>query len=156
MTICCHVATMFKDQYWNPIFKLENHHRNRNVEVPDAIVQDPIFHQLIAEGSLEVIITVAQGNRLEKDPLDGIDASGKRRSALNAENPVDSAPVFAVPAVAASNESVASSADSTASTKPSGKKSSSKSRKAEPAPVETEAKSANVADAADTAEPVEE
>ena len=87
MTICCHVATIFKDQNWNPIYKLENPERNKNVEVPDAITQDPIFHQLIDEGSLEVIITVGQRNRLENEPLAGIDATGKRRPVLQEEKP---------------------------------------------------------------------
>ena len=99
MTICCHVATMFHDRYWNTIYKLTNEKRNINTEVPDAIVQDPIFHQLLAEGSLEVIITVGQSNRLEKDPLAGIDATGKRIPGYNAGNPADSSfsSVFAVP-----------------------------------------------------------
>ena len=126
MTICCHVATMFHDRYWNTIYKLTNEKRNINTEVPDAIVQDPIFHQLLAEGSLEVIITVGQSNRLEKDPLAGIDATGKRIPGYNAGNPADSSSssVFAVP----------SSGESTGSAKVSGKKSSgAKAKKAESA-----------------------
>ena len=126
MTICCHVATMFHDRYWNTIYKLTNEKRNINTEVPDAIVQDPIFHQLLAEGSLEVIITVGQSNRLEKDPLAGIDATGKRIPGYNAGNPADSSSssVFAVPAPG----------ESTGSAKVSGKKSSgTKAKKAESA-----------------------
>ena len=135
MTICCHVATMFHDRYWNTIYKLTNEKRNINTEVPDAIVQDPIFHQLLAEGSLEVIITVGQSNRLEKDPLAGIDATGKRIPGYNAGNPADfsSSSVFAVP----------SSGESTGSAKVSGKKSSgakvkkTESAKADPVVIPT-------------------
>ena len=126
MTICCHVATMFHDRYWNTIYKLTNEKRNINTEVPDAIVQDPIFHQLLAEGSLEVIITVGQSNRLEKDPLAGIDATGKRIPGYNAGNPADSSSssVFAVSAPG----------ESTGSAKACGKKSSgAKAKKAESA-----------------------
>ena len=80
----------------------------------------------LAEGSLEVIITVGQSNRLEKDPLAGIDATGKRIPGYNAGNPADSSSssVFAVP----------SSGESTGSAKVSGKKSSgAKAKKAESA-----------------------
>ena len=47
-------------------------------EAPDAIQEDPLFHLLVQDGSLEAVVSVDRKHELEQDPVQGADPSGKR------------------------------------------------------------------------------
>ena len=48
-------------------------------EAPESIREDPLFQMLVDEGSLEAAATPVRKKQLEADPLEGADASGRRR-----------------------------------------------------------------------------
>lgn len=48
-------------------------------EAPESIREDPLFRMLVSDGSLEAAVPPAEKKQLEADPLEGADASGRRR-----------------------------------------------------------------------------
>ena len=50
------------------------------MEAPEEIREDPLFRQLQADGSLEVMNRVEQKRALELDPSAGVTAEGKKRT----------------------------------------------------------------------------
>ncbi len=50
-------------------------------EAPETIREDPLFQMLINEGSLEAAVTQVRKKELEADPMEGSDASGRKRTA---------------------------------------------------------------------------
>ena len=47
-------------------------------EAPESIKEDPLFRMLVSDGSLEAAVTPERQKQLDADPLEGIDAEGKR------------------------------------------------------------------------------
>ncbi len=78
MLIMSRVCADFYDKRRNLIFSITPATRLTFLEAPAAIQEDPLFKLLIAEGSLEANLTPAVRKELELDPLQGVDASGKK------------------------------------------------------------------------------
>ena len=79
MTILSRVCAQFHDRHGVPVFRVTPAMLHTiQTDVPEAIRQDPLFALLVAEGSLEEVLTASQKKALEKDPVAGTDATGKR------------------------------------------------------------------------------
>ena len=80
MLILSRVCVEFRDHAGMPVFRVNPWERNVLIQAPEAIREDPIFALLEAEGSLDVVKNEKQAKMLEADPIQGADASGKRKS----------------------------------------------------------------------------
>ena len=89
MLILSRVCADFFDRAGNLIFSVHAANRNTFLEAPDRIAEDPLFRMLLNEGSLEANLTAVERRRVENDPANGTDASGKKAAAENAD-PADS------------------------------------------------------------------
>ena len=79
MTILSRVCAQFHDRQGNTLFRVTPAMLHTiQTDVPDAVRQDPLFAMLVAEGALEEVVTASQKKALEKDPVAGTDATGKR------------------------------------------------------------------------------
>ena len=60
---------------------IENHsvtHSFMDEMTPEAIREDPLFQMLLSDGSLEAAVTNVQRKKLEAEPLEGTDATGRK------------------------------------------------------------------------------
>ena len=80
MTIIAHVCAEFVDSRRNPIYKITPAMLGGMQEnVPDAIQEDPLFTMLIADGSLKAVVSADDRKAIEKNPLEGITAEGRKK-----------------------------------------------------------------------------
>ena len=77
MTILSRVCAEFHDLQGNVICTITPANRFKPLEVPDAIARDPLFQLLVADHSLEAVVSAAQMKTLENDPVQGTNAEGK-------------------------------------------------------------------------------
>ena len=77
MTILSRVCAEFHDPQGNVICTIMPANRFKPLEVPDAIARDPLFQLLVADHSLEAVVSAAQMKSLENDPIQGTNAEGK-------------------------------------------------------------------------------
>lgn len=77
MTILSRVCAEFHDPQGNVICTITPANRFKPLEVPDAIARDPLFQLLVADHSLEAVVSAAQMKTLENDPIQGTNAEGK-------------------------------------------------------------------------------
>ncbi len=77
MRIISHVCADFYDSEGAVIFSVTPSDRKSLVEAPEAIRQDPLFALLVADGSIEAVVTDDRKRVLEQDPETGIDETGK-------------------------------------------------------------------------------
>ncbi len=77
MRIISHVCADFYDSEGAVIFSVTPSTRNLYIPAPDAIRQDPLFALLVADGSIEAVVTDDRKRVLEQDPETGIDETGK-------------------------------------------------------------------------------
>ncbi len=91
MLMMSRVCALFRDRQGNTLFEVTPTTRNCFVEAPEAIQEDPLFQMLLADGSLEAGITKARQKTLEQDPMDGADATGKRKTAAKPAAKTDAA-----------------------------------------------------------------
>ncbi len=91
MLILSRVCVEFRDHTGIPFFRVNPWERNALMEAPEAIREDPIFALLVAEGSLDVVKSEKQAKMLEADPIQGADASGKRKSSNKKRTTVEAA-----------------------------------------------------------------
>ncbi len=68
----------FRDLHNHPLFEVKPAMLNTFQEAPDTIRQDPLFHLLISDGSLEAVVPEERRKELEKDPLKDIAPDGKK------------------------------------------------------------------------------
>ncbi len=78
MLILSRVCVDFHDADHHVIHRVTPANRLTFHEAPDAIRQDPIFQLLVDEGSLEAGVNPARKRKLEAEPQQGSDASGRR------------------------------------------------------------------------------
>ena len=79
MKILSRVCADFKDAKGNVIYQIGPADRLvYKDDAPEAIKDDLLFKLLVADGSMEVIETVAQRKAMEQDPTAGTDATGRR------------------------------------------------------------------------------
>ena len=81
MLVLSRVCAEFHDRTGAVIYRVTPETRLSFREAPEAIRDDPLFRMLISDGSLEATESTAQRKQLEADPLDGIDAAGKKVAA---------------------------------------------------------------------------
>ena len=93
MLILSRVCVEFRDHAGMPVFRVNPWERNALMEAPEAIREDPIFALLEAEGSLDVVKSEKQAKVLEADPIQGTDASGKRKSSNKKKTAAEAASV---------------------------------------------------------------
>ena len=108
MLICSRVCAEFHDRNGIKIFSVTQATRMCLIEAPESITQDPLFHLLLNEGSLEAVQSVPQRERLEKDPAKGSDASGKllpQYRVPDGDEASDNSPLDAIPKDNSSNPS---------------------------------------------------
>ena len=77
MLIVSHVCAEFHDAKGEILFAVTPAIRNTFIEAPESIRQDPLFHLLVAEGSLEAAFTKERKTALEHNPESGLDGTGK-------------------------------------------------------------------------------
>ncbi len=93
MKMLSRVCADFQDAKGNLIFRIRPDDRLRYInDAPDAIRDDLLFKMLLADGSIEVVETVAQRKALEQDPTAGADATGKKLSKVKTETKADDKP----------------------------------------------------------------
>ena len=79
MKILSRVCAEFKDKQGNVIYRIGPADRLvYRDDAPEAIKDNLLFRMLVADGSIEVIETVAQRKAMEQDPTAGTDATGKK------------------------------------------------------------------------------
>ena len=78
MLILPRVCAEFRNPRGDVIFTVPPSARLQVQEAPDEIRQDPLFDMLIAERSLEAVVSAAQQRKLENDPAAGADAAGRK------------------------------------------------------------------------------
>ncbi len=79
MKILSRVCADFSDSRGNVIYRIIPADRLvYKDDVPEAIKDDLLFKMLVADGSIEVIETVAQRKAMEQDPTAGTDATGRK------------------------------------------------------------------------------
>ena len=81
MLIMCRVCAQFRDKRGNVIFTVNQGLMDKFTEAPDAIQEDPLFAMLCADHSIEANLTPVQRKTVENDPMAGMNASGKRKTA---------------------------------------------------------------------------
>ncbi len=78
MLILSRVCAEFHDASGRKLFSITPPMLLTFQEAPDAIQEDPLFHLLVQDGSLEAVVSLEQKHELEQDPIQGADPSGKR------------------------------------------------------------------------------
>ena len=80
MLIVCHVCAEFHDKKGETVFTVSPELLNQFLTVPEEIREDPLFGMLVADGSLETGMNEKQKKTLERDPVAGVTAEGKKTS----------------------------------------------------------------------------
>ena len=81
MLILSRVCAEFHDASGRKLFSITPPMLLTFQEAPDAIQEDPLFHLLVQDGSLEAVVSLERKHELEQDPIQGADPSGKRKAA---------------------------------------------------------------------------
>lgn len=81
MLILSRVCAEFRDRSGTVVHRVTPETRLCFREAPESIREDPLFHLLIRDGSLEAVAGSAQQKQVEADPLEGVDASGRKEAA---------------------------------------------------------------------------
>jgi len=81
MLILSRVCAEFRNRKGTIVHRVTPDTRLTFQEAPEAIREDPLFQMLVDEGSLEAAVTPVKKRKLENEPMDGADASGKKPSA---------------------------------------------------------------------------
>ena len=89
MLILARVCADFYDRNRNLLHRILPVHLGTFHEAPDSIRQDPLFHMLLNDGSLELPTTREKQKQLENDPMKkpGKTGSAKEEPAETAEMP---------------------------------------------------------------------
>ena len=89
MLILSRVCAEFHDASGAVLFTVTPETRLTFQEAPEAIRQDPLFHMLLNDGSLELPTTKEKQKQLENDPMKkpGKTGSAKEEPAETAEMP---------------------------------------------------------------------
>jgi hypothetical protein len=77
MVIMSHVAVEFHDIHGVPVFSVSGTQLHTLVDAPEEIRQDPIFEDLVRDGSVIISENVKERKALEYDPMTGITREGK-------------------------------------------------------------------------------
>ncbi len=107
MLILSRVCVDFRTREGKSIFEVKPSMLNTFQEAPDAIKQDPIFPLLVADGSLEAVVSAARKKDLENDPIQDTDPSGKRRKTGRGKDKEVENFESSSPTVISSSESIA-------------------------------------------------
>ena len=92
MLILSRVCADFCDRKGRTIFSIGPRHLLSFLEAPEEIQEDPLFHMMLADGSLEAVRSVEQKQNLEADPVADTTAEGKKpKSRKNVAEPAGSA-----------------------------------------------------------------
>ena len=91
MLILSHVCVDFHDAAYNTIFRITPTELNMLIEAPDAIRKDPLFDQMVAEGSLRANLSMSDQRQLENDPTAGVSVDGKEAVPADAETASETA-----------------------------------------------------------------
>ena len=92
MLILSRVCADFCDREGKTVFSVGPRQLLSFLEAPEEIQEDPLFHLMLADGSLEAVRSVEQKRNLEADPAADTTAEGKKpRSRKNAAEPGGSA-----------------------------------------------------------------
>ena len=78
MLILSRVCAEFRDHTGAVIHRVTPETRLTFREAPEAIREDPLFQMLLNDGSLEAAVTSVQRKKLEAEPLEGTDATGRK------------------------------------------------------------------------------
>lgn len=78
MLILSRVCAEFRDRSGAVIHRVTPETRLTFREAPEAIREDPLFQMLLSDGSLEAAVTNVQRKKLEAEPLEGTDATGRK------------------------------------------------------------------------------
>ena len=78
MLILSRVCAEFRDHTGTVIHRVTPETRLTFREAPEAIREDPLFQMLLNDGSLEAAVTSVQRKKLEAEPLEGTDATGRK------------------------------------------------------------------------------
>ena len=89
MLVLSRVCAEFHDHTGAVVHRVTPETRLTFREAPESIREDPLFRMLINDGSLEAAPSAAQRKQLEAEPLEGVDASGRRIAAPGGGNPGD-------------------------------------------------------------------
>ena len=81
MLILSRVCAEFHDHTGAVIHRVTPETRLTFREAPEAIREDPLFQMLVSEGALEAAVTPLRKKKLEADPLEGMDAAGRKETA---------------------------------------------------------------------------
>ena len=95
MLVLSRVCAEFHDHTGAVVHRVTPETRLTFREAPESIREDPLFRMLINDGSLEAAPSAAQKKQLEAEPLEGVNAEGRRIAAP---------PVGATPAILRSTE----------------------------------------------------
>ena len=78
MLVLSRVCAEFRDHTGAVVHRVTPETRLMFQEAPESIREDPLFRMLVSDGSLEAAVTPERQKQLDADPLEGIDAEGKR------------------------------------------------------------------------------
>ena len=78
MLILSRVCAEFRDHTGAVIHRVTPETRLTFREAPEAIREDLLFQMLLNDGSLEAAVTSVQRKKLEAEPLEGTDATGRK------------------------------------------------------------------------------
>ena len=111
MLILSRVCASFRNAAGQILFEVTPPMLNTFQEAPEEIQTDPLFGLLVAERSLEAVVSAAERRALENDPLKNTDRTGKRiPTAPDApQTGTPSAPTPTMPADSASAAAFAAS-----------------------------------------------
>ena len=89
MLILSRVCADFRNQKGEVVHRVTPANRLTFHEAPESIREDPLFRLLVGEGSLEAAVTPVEKKQLEAEPLKGVDAACRKRTASKktAEDP---------------------------------------------------------------------
>lgn len=78
MLILSRVCAEFTDRNGKTIFTISPQNLLSFLEAPETIQEDPLFHLMLADGSLEAVQSVTQQKNLEANPVADTTAEGKK------------------------------------------------------------------------------
>ena len=87
MLILSRVCAEFTDSHGKTVFAITPQNLLSFLEAPETIQEDPLFHLMLADGSLEAVRSVEQQKGLEKDPVADASPEGKKPKASRAKTP---------------------------------------------------------------------
>jgi len=83
MLILSRVCAEFRDHTGAVIHRVTPETRLTFREAPEAIREDPLFQMLLNDGSLEAAVTSVQRKKLEAEPTEETDATGRKTPAAS-------------------------------------------------------------------------